>query len=142
VITVMVKFNRCPPGLDLTGGTIMATKNAAAPWRGPCTSQQATPRDAEPHASWDLDIGDAVSWRRAVQTCVDCPVRAACIEERAAFFPHSNPAGVIWAGVAYSETGKVLDTSGLRRLAATRRNKGHRGRPRRPDPVPTRIEVA
>ena len=37
--------------------------------------------------------------------------------------PTHNPSGVILAGVAYSETGRVLDTTSLRRLAALRRNR-------------------
>jgi len=99
-------------------------------WRAPCTDMQAPPASSEAHASWDLDIGDGRSWQRAVQQCEDCPFRQGlCVQERNEFFPSSNPAGVIWAGVAYSDAGKVLSTSGLRRLEATRRNRDRRGRP-------------
>ena len=107
----------------------MTTK--ATHWKGPCVALQAPPTAVEAHASWDLDIGDGVSWQRAVQKCHDCPFRALCVQERNEFFPSSNPSGVIWAGVAYSETGKVLDTAGLRRLATTRRLRYRRGRPSR-----------
>ena len=41
--------------------------------------------------------------------------------------PARNPQAVIWAGVAYSETGKILDTAGLRRLSATQRGRDLRG---------------
>lgn len=100
-------------------------------WQGPCAIGQARPQDAHPRASWDLDIGDLTAWFRAADACNGCPFLAACLAQRREFFPSSNPAGVIWAGVAYSETGRVLDTSGLRRLAATRRNRDRRGRSRR-----------
>ena len=105
-----------------------------ATWYGPCSSQLNTTDEA--HVSWDLDIGDAQAWVRAVKTCAEeCPVRAFCIAARNEFFPHSNPGGVIWAGVAYSETGRVLDAEGLRRLAAVQRNKPFRGKPSRPATV-------
>ena len=38
-------------------------------------------------------------------------------------YPARNPQAVIWAGVAYSETGRILDTAGLRRLSATQRGR-------------------
>ena len=44
-------------------------------------------------------------------------------------YPTSNPRSVIWAGVAYSELGRVLDTGGLRRLYAVQRNRHMRGKP-------------
>lgn len=100
-------------------------------WQGPCASAQQVAVDGTPHASWDLDVGEATSWWRALQTCGECPVQRLCIERRAELYPGGNPAGVIWAGVPYSETGRVLDLAGLRRLAITRRNQVRRGRPRR-----------
>ena len=75
-----------------------------------------------PHESWDLDVGDGQSWIQAIRICAEeCPVRTLCTSARREFFPYSNPQGVIWAGVAYSDTGRILDTDGLRRLAAARR---------------------
>lgn len=100
-------------------------------WQGPCTAVEQPLVEDVPHASWDLDIGEAISWFRAVQVCIDCPVSKLCTQMRGEMFPTSNPAGVIWAGVAYSETGRVLDAGGLRRLDSTRRNRVTRGRPRR-----------
>lgn len=63
-----------------------------------------------------------------MQTCIDCPVIENCRRERAEL--NENPKGVIWAAVAFTETGIAMDTAGLRRLAATRRNAAHRGKPR------------
>jgi hypothetical protein len=109
---------------------IPSTGNGRA-WQGPCAIDQASPQDAVPRASWDLDIGGLPAWFRAADACNGCPFLADCLAQRREFFPTSNPAGVIWAGVAYSETGRILGTSGLRRLAATRRNRDRRGRTRR-----------
>lgn len=118
--------------------TTSATKPNA--WHGPCSTQSGSSIDETPHASWDLNIGDAQSWVRAVKTCAEeCPVRALCIASRQEFYPYSNPGGVIWAGVAYSESGRVLDADGLRRLAAVQRNKPFRGRPRRPAAASTHV---
>lgn len=91
-----------------------------------CRSQ-ALPAVEQAHASWDLDIGDLRSWLRAQRACLEeCPLLAACAQLRSDHFPGGNPQAVIWAGVAYSETGRVLDTTGLRRLAAVRRNHDRR----------------
>lgn len=98
-------------------------------WRGSCTAAQATPTDSEPHVSWDLDIGDLTSWLRAQRVCAEeCPLLAACLRQRRESYPTSNPRSVIWAGVAYSELGRVLDTSGLRRLNAVQRTRRKHGK--------------
>ena len=121
---------------DEVGGT----NDDAAPWQGACASVRDTPDGELPHESWDLDIGDGQSWIRAIRICAEeCPARASCIAARTEFFPHSNPQGVIWAGVAYSETGRVLDAEGLRRLTAVQRNKPFRGRPSRPAAVSAHV---
>jgi hypothetical protein len=99
-------------------------------WRGSCTDAQATPADPAPHMSWDLDIGDVQSWLRAQRVCTEtCPLLAACLRQRHENYPMSNPRSVIWAGVAYSELGRVLDAAGLRRLHAVQRNRRRRGKP-------------
>ncbi len=102
-------------------------------WQGSCTAAQADPTgNSEAHMSWDLDIGDIRSWLRAQRVCTEeCPLLAACLQLRRENYPTSNPRSVIWAGVAYSELGRVLDTAGLRRLNAVQRNRHRRGRPNR-----------
>ena len=102
-------------------------------WRGSCTEAQAAPTESDPHISWDLDIGDIRSWLRAQRVCTEeCPLLAACLRQRQENYPASNPRSVIWAGVAYSELGRVLDTAGLRRLSAVQRTRHMRGKPSRP----------
>ncbi len=89
----------------------------------PCTriSQRTGPDDQPPHASWDLDVGDGVTWLRALQICQEhCPFVGWCIQERADHrqLQHRNPQDVIWAGVAYNAVGEPMTLSDLR-LRAT-----------------------
>jgi len=121
---------------DLSTAEALMVTTKPEHWRGSCTDAQAAPTDSEPHMSWDLDIGDVRSWLRAQRVCTEeCPLLAACLRQRHAAYPTSNPRSVIWAGVAYSELGRVLDTAALRRLHAVQRNRHHRGRPSRPAAV-------
>ncbi len=92
---------------------------AADQWRGPC---------ADDPAGWDLDAGDLVRWLQALRECGQCPVRQRCLQLRAEHWPQAdprrpvmNPKSVIWAGVAYSDTGRVLSEESLRHMAARRR---------------------
>lgn len=61
---------------------------------------------------WSVDQGGLPDWLRAIRICVtDCPLIQQCWEARNRQYPdHENPAGVIWAGVAYTETGQPLLT--------------------------------
>lgn len=84
-------------------------------WKGPCSS-------VDDGASWVLTDGDLVSWIRALRICQEkCPFKTECSDLREELYPRSRPEAVIWAGVAYSSTGGILDAAGLRRLAASRR---------------------
>ena len=98
-------------------------------WVGPCRSDARSSTEDQPHASWDLDVGDLQSWLRGQRICLEqCPFLTHCRAQRDQLYPYPvrNPQAVIWAGVAYSETGKILDTSGLRRLWATQRGRDER----------------
>ena len=117
---------------DLTTAEAPMAHTKSENWRGSCTASQPATADSEPHLSWDLDIGDVHSWLRAQRICTEeCPLLAACLRQRRESYPTSNPRSVIWAGVAYSELGRVLDTAGLRRLNAVQRNRHRRGKPSR-----------
>jgi hypothetical protein len=108
----------------------MGTEPLDDDWTGPC---QATGRNAaleQQHESWDIDVGDVQSWLRAQRVCLEqCPFLAACTARRNKLYPHParNPQAVIWAGVVYSDTGKVLNTQAMRRLSATQRGRDLRG---------------
>jgi len=108
------------------------TRSESEPWHAPCSTAQAAPGATNPHTSWDLDIGDACSWLRAQRMCTEqCPFLSQCLTQRRQEYPSGNPRSVIWAGAAYSETGRVLDAAGLRRLSAVQHNRHKRGRPSR-----------
>ena len=95
-------------------------------WVGPCHAKGQDRTTDQPHASWDLDVGDVQSWLRAQRVCLEqCLFLVACTARRTSLYPHParNPQAVIWAGVAYSDTGRILDTAGLRRLSATQRGR-------------------
>lgn len=94
-------------------------QSAAGQWRGPC---------ADDPTAWDLDAGDLIKWLQALRECGRCPVLQRCLDLRAEHWPQAdprrpvmNPKSVIWAGVAYSDTGRVLSEESLRHMAARRR---------------------
>ena len=66
--------------------------------------------DTDPEG-WTLDRGGLPDWLRAIRTCVTaCPLIQQCWETRNRLYAESHPAGVIWAGTAYTETGEPLLT--------------------------------
>jgi hypothetical protein len=90
---------------------------------GSCHRQGTQVTDA-PHMSWDLDVGDLRSWMRAQHACLEeCPLLRECIAQRDRIYHRATPQAVIWAGIAYGDTGQVLDKPGLRRRAATQRRR-------------------
>ena len=106
----------------------MSTGQMDNDWVGPCHASGRNAAADDQHESWDLDVGDV--WLRAQRICLEqCPLLVACQARRTRLYPHParNPQAVIWAGVAYSDTGRILDTAGLRRLSATQRGRELRG---------------
>ena len=102
----------------------------------PTCRATVTPCASNPEA-WDLDAGDLTQWLAALRTCREsCRMLAACVGLRERFYPGSgstgtprdNPRAVIWAGVAYSDEGRVLPPDSLRNLAARRRGVAERAR--------------
>lgn len=95
---------------------------ASPHWKGPCTDDPV---------AWDLDVGTLTQWLAALRICRNhCPMLRQCEQARQEFLPLAdprrpafNPKGVIWAGIAYSETGHVLSPESLQRLATLRRNR-------------------
>ena len=89
--------------------------------------------DTDPEG-WTLDRGGLPDWLRAIRTCVTaCPLIQQCWETRNRLYAESHPAGVIWAGTAYTETGEPLLTQ--QRWSSTRTGAAggrptHRRRPR------------
>ena len=118
-------------GVDAMGVRVgrwfeMGTEQLDDDWVGPCHASGRNATADHPHESWDLDVGDVQSWLRAQRVCLEhCPFLVACQARRTRLYPHParNPQAVIWAGVVYSDTGRILDTAGLRRLSATQRGR-------------------
>ena len=69
--------------------------------RRPCTQNPA---------GWDLDSGELEDWLSAIRACMACPVLRLCWERRNRLYSDEHPAGVIWAGTAYTGTGVPLTT--------------------------------
>lgn len=54
-------------------------------------------------AGWEVDHGELPDWMRAIRNCIECPLKMACWEKRNRLYPEEHPAGVIWAGILYTE---------------------------------------
>ncbi len=88
------------------GTTAPSPQPQSPPHRG----AQRPACDADPEG-WSLDRGGLPDWLRAIRTCVTgCPLIQQCWETRNRLYAESHPAGVIWAGTAYTETGEPLLT--------------------------------
>jgi hypothetical protein len=96
----------------------------------PAASTQRRPAcEADPQG-WDLDHGGLTDWLRAIRTCTsECPLLQQCWEARNRQYPSASPAGVIWAGTAFTETGEPLTPRTLVEYASAgnqRRRQAHR----------------
>lgn len=72
---------------------------------------RSTPRPpcAERPDDWDLDTGTPDAWRQAVAACRECPLFVEC-QRMASTLTESGegPRAMIWAGVGYDNSGKVV----------------------------------
>jgi len=98
--------------------------------------RQTAPAAASPCASnpegWDMDHGDLSDWLRALRACAqDCPLLRQCWERRNALYASEMPAGVIWAGTAFTETGVALTKWNLEEYAQKYAKKRVKTRPAR-----------
>jgi hypothetical protein len=86
------------------------TSSQHQPQTNPPRGVQRPSCDTDPEG-WTLDRGGLPDWLRAIRTCVTaCPLIQQCWETRNRLYAESHPAGVIWAGTAYTETGEPLLT--------------------------------
>lgn len=76
-------------------------------------------------AGWDLDVPDLPAWRAAQRACQQtCPMLDECRRLLTSHYPRHgpvaarNPKSVIWAGVAYSQSGMILSAEALPAVAA------------------------
>jgi len=92
--------------LSVVGSCVDSVDSQTNPTRG----VQRPSCDTDPEG-WTLDRGGLPDWLRAIRTCVTaCPLIQQCWETRNRLYAESHPAGVIWAGTAYTETGEPLLT--------------------------------
>jgi hypothetical protein len=95
---------------DPAMGTKASTTPERQPHSAPTGAAQRPACDTDPEG-WALDRGGLPDWLRAIRTCVTgCPLIQQCWETRNRLYADSHPAGVIWAGTAYTETGEPLLT--------------------------------
>jgi hypothetical protein len=86
------------------------TSSQDRPLTNPPSGVQGPSCDSD-HEGWTLDQGGLPDWLRAIRTCVTAwPLIQLCWETRNRLYAESHPAGVIWAGTAYTETGEPLLT--------------------------------
>lgn len=76
-------------------------------------------------AAWDLDVPDLPAWRAAQLACLQtCPMLDGCRRLLTVHYPRHgsvaarNPKSVIWAGVAYGQSGMILSAAALPAVAA------------------------
>ncbi|MQY23875.1 hypothetical protein [Nocardia macrotermitis] len=75
------------------------------------------PSCADGPNDWDLDVGTPDSWRAAVRICQECPLLNDCAESvRTLTDRGMGPRSMIWAGVAYDATGRVLENLDRHRI--------------------------
>lgn len=75
----------------------------------PARSNQRPPCADIPD-SWDLDVGTPEAWRTAIRTCYSCPLFGQCQELAQTLTRRGDaPRAMIWAGVAYDNSGNVIE---------------------------------
>lgn len=75
--------------------------SAKSAQRSPC---------AESPDSWDLDSGTPESWHSAVRICYGCPLFVQCGRLAQTLIERGDaPRAMIWAGVAYDNSGNVIE---------------------------------
>lgn len=68
------------------------------------------PPCAELPDSWDLDSGTPEAWHSAVRTCYGCPLFEQCARLAQTLIDRGDaPRAMIWAGIAYDNSGNVIE---------------------------------
>ncbi|MGW4843063.1 hypothetical protein [Nocardia brasiliensis] len=59
---------------------------------------------------WDLDTGTPDTWRNAIELCNACPLLGQCRELADSLTSRGDvPRAMIWAGIPYDSTGKIVE---------------------------------
>ncbi|WP_306360015.1 hypothetical protein [Nocardia sp. CC227C] len=74
--------------------------------------------------NWDLDTGTPDAWRQAVAACHECPLLVQCQRMAAALVESGEgPRAMIWAGVGYDNSGRVIQDLDRHRIAPADRQR-------------------
>lgn len=92
------------------------------------TTAKTAPPCADNPQAWDLDKGTILDWITALRICTaPCPLLTACWEARRRQYPDGhNPAGVIWAGEAFTDTGQLMRDPGALLAYGSQRDMARR----------------
>ncbi|MCU1648181.1 MAG: hypothetical protein JWN03_8456 [Nocardia sp.] len=68
------------------------------------------PPCADRPGDWDLDAGTPDTWQAAVRICGTCDLLTRCAELAQTLIERgAGPRASVWAGVAYDDTGRVIE---------------------------------
>ncbi|MGO4615059.1 hypothetical protein AB4305_11985 [Nocardia sp. 2YAB30] len=82
---------------------------------------------AERPERWDLGTGSPEIWMESSQICLQCPLRAPCARRATQLVEVGRPPReMLWAGVGYDRSGKVIKNLARYRPASLRRRRRHR----------------
>ncbi|QSE88065.1 hypothetical protein JWS13_05260 (plasmid) [Rhodococcus pseudokoreensis] len=124
-------YRRIRDALEARG--LMQLTPAVSPDRGLCASKGT---------GWAVDGIDIASWRKAMDTCAQCPLLARCQEQLNALLDRGErPREQIVASLLFTTTGQVIDRASLDRYAISR-GRSTRTRPATVVPAVKLLEVA
>lgn len=99
----------CSSGAKYVAPVDVSTSTPKNSVRPPCAGSPA---------DWDLDAGGPEAWRSAVRVCASCPLADRCAQLAQTFIDRGDtPRAMIWAGVAYDNSGRVIENLDAHRPA-------------------------
>lgn len=99
--------------LPMDTGSLAGAKISSIPEK----SNQRPPCADVPD-NWDMDTGTPDAWRAAVRTCQNCPLFVQCSQLAQMLTARGDgPRAMIWAGIAYDNSGSVIENLDRHRAA-------------------------
>ncbi|MGK8503865.1 hypothetical protein [Nocardia asiatica] len=99
--------------LPMDAGSLATAKVSSIP-----AKSNQRPPCADVPDNWDMDTGNPDAWRAAVRTCQSCPLLAQCQQLAQSLTARGDgPRAMIWAGVAYDNSGGVIENLDRHRAA-------------------------
>ncbi|KAA8881891.1 hypothetical protein F3087_40185 [Nocardia colli] len=98
------------PGVGMTISELYPSRARHSTQARGSTKPARKPPCADHPDDWDLDTGTPDSWREAIRMCADCPLFRQCDQLAQNLISRGDsPRAMIWAGIAYDNTGKVIE---------------------------------